>query len=175
MSRKKKFLYIGLASLLLLVVLRFLNVYGDPSIWSTQKDPLFTFLSFINVTKYPPSLLFCLMTLGIMFLLLYFVEGFKNKLTEIISVFGKVPLFYFLVHWYIIHPVLFIILLFQGFQFSEFSFGDRFGRPNDVESGVSLLWVYVFWILLVIVMYPLCKWYFRYKNDHKKKKWLRYI
>lgn len=173
--RKKRFLFFGVGSLLLFIVLRLLNIYGDPSLWLVQKNQLFTFLSFINVTKYPPSLLFCLMTLGFMFLLFYFVEGIKNRLVKIISVFGKVPLFYFLVHWYIIHPVLFMILLSQGFQFSQFTFGDRFGRPKDVESGVSLMWVYVFWILLVVAMYPLCRWYFKYKNQHKEKKWLRYI
>ena len=78
-KRKKVFLEIGLGALLFFVVLRFINIYGDPSLWSSQKNSLYTFLSFMNVTKYPPSLLFCLITLGIMFLILAFAEQVENK------------------------------------------------------------------------------------------------
>ncbi len=174
-TRKKIFLSIGISAILLFLALRWMNIYGDPNLWNDQKTGMMSFLSFMNVTKYPPSLLFCLITLGIMFVVFYFVEGAQNRFMKITSVYGKVPLFYFLVHWYIIHPVLFLILLMQGFSFSEFSFVDRFGRPQNVESGVSLFWVYFFWMLLVIIMYPLCRWYFKYKSAHKEKKWLRYL
>ena len=102
------FLKIGSASLALFILLRFINVYGDPVAWTKQKNDLYTFLSFINVTKYPPSLLFCLLTLGIMFLILSLIEGFKNKYTNVVETYGKVPLFYFIVHWYILHPLLFL-------------------------------------------------------------------
>lgn len=114
--RKKIFLKIGLASLLLFAVIRFINMYGDSFKWSVQKSSLFTFLSFINVTKYPPSLLFCLLTLGIMFLILSVVEGMKNKFTAIATVYGKVPLFYFVVHWFIIHPLMFAMVFFRGLK-----------------------------------------------------------
>ncbi len=173
-KKKKIFLKIGLTSLLLFIVIRFINIYGDPVPWATQKDGLFTFLSFINVTKYQPSLLFCLLTLGIMFLILSLIEGMKNKLTDIISVYGKVPLFYFVIHWFIIHPIMFAMVFLQGFKSSDLLFGFNFGRPKT-GSGVELWVIYLIWIGVVILLYPVCKWYGKYKKDHKENKWLSYL
>jgi uncharacterized membrane protein len=78
-KRKNIFLIIGLSSLALFTLIRLINLYGDSFPWATQKNGLYTFLSFINVTKYPPSLLFCLLTLGSMFIILSLIEGMKNK------------------------------------------------------------------------------------------------
>ena len=89
-DRKKIFLKIGAAALLLFVLLRFSNIYGDPAPWSSQKTAVYTFLSFMNVTKYPPSLLFCLVTLGCMFLILAAGEHVKNRFTDFAYVYGKV-------------------------------------------------------------------------------------
>ncbi|MEO7121138.1 MAG: heparan-alpha-glucosaminide N-acetyltransferase domain-containing protein, partial [Ginsengibacter sp.] len=172
--RKNIFLKIGLASIALFIVMRFINIYGDPLPWSTQKNGLYTFLSFINVTKYPPSLLFCLLMLGFMFLILSAVEAFKNKFTDIATVYGKVPLFYFLVHWYLIHPLMFLIIFLQGFKSSDLVFGFNFGRPKN-GGGVELWAIYLIWIGIVAAMYPLCKWYGKYKESHRQKKWLRYL
>src|SRR5205085_12568614 len=133
-----------------------------------------TVLSFVNVTKYPPSLVFCLLTLGVMFLVLASVEGLQNRFTEITSVYGKVPLFYFLIHWYILHPLMFLIVFFQGYKYSDLIFGTNLGRPNGV-SGVNLWYIYLIWVLVVVALYPVCKWYGNYKESHKEKKWLRYL
>jgi uncharacterized membrane protein len=173
-KRKKIFLKIGLAALMLFTLIRFINIYGDPFPWSKQKNGLYTFLSFINITKYPPSLIFCLATLGIMFLILSRVEGMKNRFTDIATVYGKVPLFYFLVHWYIIHPIMFAMVFLQGFKSSDLVFGFNFGRPKE-GSGVNLWIIYLIWISVVIMSYPLCKWYGKYKENHKGKKLLRYL
>lgn len=116
-TRKPLFLKIGVAALALFIIVRSINVYGDSFQWAKQKSSLFTFLSFINVTKYPPSLVFCLLTLGVMFLLLSCVEGLQNKFMEITTVYGKVPLFYFLIHWYILHPIKFLIVFFRDINF----------------------------------------------------------
>ncbi|OQP62852.1 hypothetical protein A3860_26435 [Niastella vici] len=164
----------GLTAVGLFVLLRFVNVYGDPVPWSHQKNGLFTFLSFINVTKYPPSLQFCLLFLGIMFLILAAVQGIKNRFTEYVSVYGKVPLFYFLVHWYIIHPLVFVMIFMQGFKSRDMVFGFNFGRPKS-GSGLPLWAIYWVWACIVLIMYPLCKWYGQYKEKHKEKKWLRYL
>lgn len=172
--RKSLFAKIGLAALMLFLVVRGLNVYGDSFPWRLQKNGLFTFLSFFNVTKYPPSLVFCLLTLGVMFLLLTWVEGIQNKLTEIATVYGKVPLFYFLVHWYIIHPLMFLIVFLQGYKTSDLVFGVNLGRPKGT-SGVSLGYIYLIWLLIVILLYPICRWYGNYKERHREKKWLRYL
>jgi len=173
-SRKKLFLIIGFSSLLLFVLLRFINIYGDSFQWTTQKNYLFTFMSFINVTKYPPSLLFCLLTLGIMFLILSFVEGMKSKFTDSATVYGKVPLFYFVIHWFIIHPIMFAIVFLQGFKSSDLLFGFNFGRPKET-SGVELWAIYLIWLAVLIILLPLCKRYGQYKEYHKDKRWLRYV
>ena len=172
--RKLLFLRIGLAALALFIIVRSINVYGDSFQWAKQKSSLFTVLSFLNITKYPPSLVFCLLTSGVMFLLLSWVEGLQNKFTEITTVYGKVPLFYFVIHWYILHPLMFLIVFLQGYKYSDLVFGVNLGRPKGI-SGVNLWYTYLIWVLVVIALYPVCKWYGNYKESHKEKKWLRYL
>jgi hypothetical protein len=166
---------IGLAALALFVVMRFINIYGDVLPWSPQKNDLYTFLSFMNITKYPPSLLFCLVTLGIMFLLLAFGRHAKGWLTIIVPVYGRVPLFYFLAHFLVIHLTLLAILFLQGFHWSQMDFASgSFGRPKGVESGVALWVVYVIWIAIVLLLYKPCLWFGRYKAQNKNW-WLKYL
>ncbi len=172
--RKKTFLKIGLSALMLFILIRFINIYGDPFPWTKQKNGLYTFLSFINITKYPRSLLFCLLILGVMFLILSLIEGLKNRFTNLVTVYGKVPLFYFIFHWYILHPIMFAMIFLQGFKSSDLAFGFNFGRSKE-GSGVNLWVIYLIWISVVIMLYPLCKWYGKYKENHKGKKWLRYL
>jgi uncharacterized membrane protein len=175
-QRKPLFLKIGLASIAAFILIRLINIYGDPVAWSSQKDVAFSFMSFMNLTKYPPSLLFCLATLGTMFLLLSLFERMKNKLGELLLVYGKVPLFYYMVHWYILHAILIIMMFSQGFSWADMDFaGAKFGRANGAVSGVPLWTVYLIWILVVMVMFPLCKWYGGYKKAHAEKTWLKYF
>lgn len=173
-KRKSVFVRLGTAALLLFILVRTLNVYGDSFPWVFQKSGLFTFFSFINVTKYPPSLDFCLLTLGVMLLLMAWMEGLRNKFTEIATVYGRVSLFFFLFHWYILHPIMFVIVFLQGYKYSDLVFGANLGRPLGI-SGVNLWYTYLIWVLVVIGLYPLCKWYGKYKEIHKEKKWLRYL
>ena len=173
-ERKRIFMRLGLAAVGLFILLRTINIYGDTFRWSAQKNGLYTVLSFINVTKYPPSLDFCLLFLGIMFLLLSAMQGVKSRWTEAVSVYGKVPLFYFIVHWYIIHPLVLLMVVLQGFRGSDMVFGFNFGRPKT-GSGLPLWAIYLVWIGIVVALYPVCKWYGRYKESHREKKWLRYL
>jgi uncharacterized membrane protein len=174
-KRKALFLKTGLTCLALFILLRSSNFYGDPFPWGIQKNNLFTFLSFINVTKYPPSLLYCCLTLGLMWLILSFAEGLKNTFSRVIILYGQVPLFYYLMHWYLLHTLLVILLLFQGFQWSDLDFGPfHFGRPQQ-PSGVGLGAVYLIWLSVVAGLYPLCRWYGSYRTRHPEKKWLRYL
>jgi uncharacterized membrane protein len=173
-KRKKVFLGIGLASLAIFAVLRFINVYGDQSQWSSQQNGILTYLSFINVSKYPPSLLFTLMTLGVMCLVFYLSDGVQNKFIRIGSVYGRVPFFYYLMHLYLIHSVMLVIMFLQGFHWADLSFAPfRFGRAQG--SGIELWIVYLVWISIVALLYPLCKWYGNHKFAHKENKWLRYL
>jgi uncharacterized membrane protein len=182
-ERKRLFLNGGLIALGLFIALRFLNAYGDPDPWSVQKDHLFTILSFLNVTKYPPSLLFSLVTLGGLFLVLAFVEQAtapfarrpSNTLSRILQVFGRVPLFYFIVHFYLIHLLVVFVAFVQGYTRTKISFGAfQFGPP--VTAGSLPTWsIYPIWIAVVAVMYPLSRWYGYYKSSHPEMKFLRYF
>jgi uncharacterized membrane protein len=172
--RKRILVRLGLAAIGAFILIRLLNVYGDPLPWTTQRTSLFTFLSFMNVSKYPPSLLFCLITLGITLLILVVGEGFNKRISNIVSVYGKVPLFYFLVHFYLLRLITIIMMRVQGFTFETLQPGFNLGRPKE-ESGVSLAGVYLVWILLVIALYPVCKWFGNYKMNHPEKRWLRYL
>ena len=174
-KRKRLFIRLGLGALLLFIVIRFVNVYGDPVQWSAQKTAMFSFLSFMNITKYPPSLLFCLATLGIMFLMLAATEGSKNKALQIVSVYGKVPLFYFILHFFLIHLIMVGLMFLQGFSFSQMDFASgTFGRPKGVQSGVALWAIYLIWIGVVGLLYKPCLWFGKYKSTHKNW-WLKYI
>ncbi len=175
LKRKSMFIKIGGITLLLFVILRFINIYGDNSLWAFQKNGLYTFLSFMNVSKYPPSLLFCLVTLSIMFLILAFAEHSKGKLINIFSVYGKVPLFYFIIHFYLIHILMVALMFLQGFNWSQLDFASgTFGRPKVAQSGVQLWAIYLIWIAVVIILYKPCIWFGKYKQQHKHW-WLKYI
>lgn len=173
-ERKPLLLRVGLVALALFVILRFLNLYGDPLPWATQKNSLFTFLSFINVTKYPPSLLYDLLLLGLMFLILSAADGADNAFTRWLTVYGKVPMFYYILHWYLVHLSMLAMSFLQGYSWADIPSGPmNFGRPNG--AGVSLGLVYLVWISLVIALYPVCNWYGRYKAAHPSVGWLRYV
>lgn len=173
-QQRKLFARTGIILLICFLILRYNNHYGDPIAWSAQKNSLYTLLSFLNVSKYPPSLQFTLLFLGIMLLLLAWAQNRNRKMANFISTYGKVPLFYFLVHWYIIHPFLFLVIWLQGFTGADMVFGFNFGRPK-AESGLPLWGVYLSWVVLVFMMYPLCKAYGRYKAANLHKAWLRYL
>ncbi len=111
-KRKKHLLLLGFSSIALFLLIRYINVYGDMVPWSQQKDFLFTLLSFINVSKYPPSLLYILITIGPTFLVLYFLEGAQSKVTDFLLVFGRVPSFYYVMHVFFIHSAALLTLLF---------------------------------------------------------------
>jgi uncharacterized membrane protein len=185
--RKRLFLGAGLIALGLFVVLRIVNRYGDPASWSVQKRPLFTLLSFLNVSKYPPSLLFSLVTLGGACLLLAALESritpqpvpqqprASRPASRILLIFGRTPLFYFIVHLYLIHLILMIVLFAQGYSLNQLNFGPfQFGRP-DTGGGLPTWCIYPVWVAVVVVMYPLCQWYGRYKTSHPEKTYLRYF
>ncbi len=174
-NRNKIFIQIGVGALFLFTAIRAINIYGDTFKWASQKNSLFTWLSFMNVTKYPPSLVFCLVTLGIMFLLLAYADQFSYKVKRLLLVYGKVPMFYFIVHFYLIHIITLFMLFLQGFDFSQMEFSTgTFGRPKNIESGVQLWAVFLIWAAVVTVLYKPCLWYGQYKATSKKW-WLRYI
>jgi uncharacterized membrane protein len=176
-KRRRVLIWTGGLVILIFVLLRFTNLYGDSSHWSPQKSPLFTFLSFIKTTKYPPSLLFILMTLGPAILFLGFTEKANSLFARIISVYGRVPMFYYLVHVYLVHLVAMICSeLFTTLDWRNWILDQPpWNNPSFQGYGYSLGVVYLVWVAVVIVLYPLCKWYDKYKQTHKEKWWLSYI
>jgi uncharacterized membrane protein len=176
LASKTLFIKLSLGFILSFVIIRILNIYGDPAPWTSQKDSIFTVLSFLNVSKYPPSLLFILVMLGLMFFIFYLSLTIKSdKLQEIIKTYGRVPLFYFIIHFYLIHLISFIIFKVQGIPWSKMDFSaGTFGRPKEIPSGVDLVWVFAIWIAVVAIMYLPSKWYHDYKSS-KQSWWLKYI
>lgn len=175
-DRKRNLLYIGSALLILFVLIRFINGYGDPNPWSVQSNPVFTVLSFLNVTKYPPSLLYILVTLGPAILWLTVSENFAGRISQGIKILGRVPMFYYLLHLYLIHILAVIAALLTGYDASDMVFNTWVtNSPNLVGYGFSLWVVYAVWIAVVVILYPLCKWYDDYKAAHRQKWWLSYL
>lgn len=174
-TRKKILFKAALISFLIFIILRTFNFYGDPALWSPQKSVLYSFLSIINVTKYPPSLLYDALTLGIMFFILGLSEGKSTPFTRFFVTYGRVPLFFYILHWYLIHTSMLIMVLMQGIAWKDVQFGTfSFGRPTS-GVGLELPFVYLFWIAVILLFYPLCRWYGQYKAQNRDKKWLSYL
>jgi uncharacterized membrane protein len=177
-ERRKYILNItGAALILFFILLRALNIYGDPVKWSIQKNLLYTILSFIDVHKYPPSLLYMCITIGPSLLLLTGLEKFNNSFTDKMQVYGRVALFYYIIHLYLIHFITSVFFFSRGHSFSDATnvghlFPFYFVTPGE---GFGLAGVYITWLLIVIALYPLCKWYDRYKLAHREKVWLSYL
>lgn len=171
--RNKLLLRIGIGGLILFFVLRFLNSYGDPSPWGMQERGwVFTLLSFLKVSKYPPSLLFLSVTLGIACILLSQMEKIPAKAKEILVTYGRVPLFYFILHLAIISVTSFLWTRFTFGKGVNLSFIPAKDWP--VEYHPSLLRVYFLWVLLIVALYFPCRWYTRYKAKSKVW-WVSYL
>jgi uncharacterized membrane protein len=176
-KRQRNLLIAGSSFIVVFIVLRYSNLYGDPVKWTTQKDAFFTFLSFIKVNKYPPSLLYVLLTVGSAFLFLSFTEKLKGGIVNVVSVYGRVPMFYYLIHIYVIHLVAIIASAFTPGQDWKIWFLKQpiWFTTNLKGYGFSLPVAYLIWIAIVIAMYPLCKRYDAYKQTNKGKWWLSYL
>jgi uncharacterized membrane protein len=175
--RKKTLISAGLAAMALFIILRSGNFYGDAAYWHSQKNVIFSILSFLNTTKYPPSLLYILMTLGPALVVLALAEKPLNAGTRKIAVFGRVPFFYYVVHIYLIHLFALVAAAISGYGWSSMILTDRVNRVPALKGyGFSLSAVYLVWMVLVMLLYPLCKWFDRYKRAHQPMQpWLSYL
>jgi uncharacterized membrane protein len=181
-KRRRMLLRIGGLSIALFLVIRLINFYGDPSPWSQQTNFLFTILSFLNTTKYPPSLLFLLMTLGPAILALALFEskgaelrgpGIWTRLRKALVTFGQVPLFFYLLQWPTAHGISLLLHLVFGKPVKWL-----FQTPVDWHvpqgTGFNLRVVYLSWIAGVLLLYPLCKWFAELKQ-RRRIWWLSYL
>jgi uncharacterized membrane protein len=177
-SRRRSMLRLGLGTIAAFLVIRAINVYGDPQPWSQQGQPVMTALSFLRCTKYPPSLDFLLMTLGPALVLLAMLDRVRLSKTNPLMVFGRVPLFYFLGHFYLAHllaiPLAFVRYGRAGFLFNPQFPSGNVANPYPPDYGYSLGVVYMIWIGVVAAMYPLCLWFARLK-ERRSDWWLSYL
>lgn len=175
-KRRRLLLYFGFAAIVLFIVLRLINGYGDLRSWSAQNTPAFTFLSFLNVTKYPPSLCYILVTIGPALVFLALAEKPAGRLANVISVFGRVPLFYYILHIYFIHLGAMLVAQLTGFGWKKMILQSFPGDVPELRGYGFPLWtVYIIWITLIVILYPLCRWYDQYKSANRQKWWLSYL
>ncbi|MFP9115082.1 DUF1624 domain-containing protein [Flavobacterium sp. RHBU_3] len=175
-KRQRLLIISGLSLIVLFVVLRLINGYGDPSPWKPQKDSVYTLLSILNITKYPPSLMYVCITLGPSLLVLAALENVQVKgFWKVMNTFGRVPFFYYLLHVYIIHLLCVVVYFAQGYTLGQlFTIPQQFAfRPNE-NFGFSLGYVYLMWLLVLVLCYFPSRWYDRYKTANKKW-WLSYL
>ena len=176
--RKKYLVTLGVVAIALFIVLRGINRYGDMSPWMMQRTTILTICSFFNASKYPPSLMYTLMTLGPALIVLAFIEKPLNKLGKIIIVFGRVPLFFYILHLFLIHALATVAVVLSGRPWTDMiSITNLNARDSPWLKGYgfNLGQTYLVWLLVVVLLYPLCKWYDRYKTNHKEKWWLSYL
>ncbi|MCC7525819.1 MAG: DUF1624 domain-containing protein [Chitinophagaceae bacterium] len=176
-QRNKVLLLLGICAMMLFLVLRFINAYGDPASWNTQQRMVRTFFSFMNVQKYPPSLMFMCATVGSAILFLYFFRNATGRWADMIKVYGRVPFFFYILHFYLLNFLSVADYLRRGHSLAEGMEGVpglpfKFAVPGE---GHNLGVVYLVWIGVVVLLYPLCKWYDAYKLRHKEKWWLSYL
>ncbi len=170
--RQRLLLGAGIALTIAFVLLRAGNHYGDPETWQPQQDALSTILSFVNCEKYPPSLLYLMMTLGPALMLLAAFEHAHGRLWNFIAAFGRVPFFFYVAHIYLIHALAVIYAL-AMFGDAAWLLGGSFdAKPADY--GLSLAGVYLMTLFVVLALYPLCRW-FAAKKQESTEWWWSYV
>ena len=175
-ARRRNIFLIGLGLTLAFVILRFANVYGDPRPWTSQSRPLYTFFSFLNCHKYPPSLLYLLMTLGPALMLLAWLERGAAPIFKPFLVFGRVPLFYYLIHLPFIHALA-AIVAFIRYGRADWLFSSPFDSGQATippDNGFGLPVVYLLWVCVVVALYPACRWFAELKRRNRSA-WLSYL
>jgi uncharacterized membrane protein len=176
-KRKQLLNGLGIASIALFFILIAFNTYGDPLQWTNYGDVSKTLMSILNISKYPPSLLYLLVTLGGTLLFLANAEKLKGNFVNFFCVFGRVPFFYYILHLYLIHLMAVIAAEFTGFGWKIMvSMPTFITRVEALKGyGFNLITVYVVWIIVILLLYPLCKKFDNYKQSNKEKWWLSYL
>lgn len=176
LKRKKLFNLIGILAIVVFVILRFSNLYGDPSPYTDFGIFSKNLISFLHISKYPPSLEYLLLTLGMAFIFLANSERLKGKAVNFFSTFGRVPFFYYILHLYLIHLIALIFAEFSGFGWRSMILHNWVTESPALKGYGFPLWVvYTVWIFVIVLLYPLCKKFDTYKQAHKEKWWLSYL
>ncbi len=171
-ERQRRFLVLGATITAGFVALRLSNLYGDPAEWQVQETTLSTVLSMLNVEKYPPSLLYLMMTLGPGLMLLAAFERARGTLATWITTFGRVPLLYYVAHIFLIHALA-VVAAWVMLGDTSWLFG---ALPSNKPAGwgFGLPVVYAVWLLVVVTLYPMCRWFAHVKR-RRDDWWLSYL
>ena len=167
---------IGIGATILFILLRWFNSYGEPTAWQVQDPTAFTWISFLNTTKYPPSLQFLLMTMGPALIFLAVSEHINIQATSPFVIFGRVPFFFYILHIYLIHLLAMLALAYAGWDWREYILtAGQFlsGRLSSFGFGLGV--VYFIWALVLILLFPLCRWYQKVKESHPSWWWLGFL
>lgn len=168
-KRKRRLLITGSLAILTFIVLRLARGYGDPGAWDGE-----TLYSFLNTSKYPPSIQFACMTLGPSLILLAIFEDVNAAWSGLVSVYGRVPFFYFILHLYLIHLLTLVVFFAAGNGVSQIADPQSIFLFRPVNFGYDLWVVYLVWLIIVLCLYWPCRWFSRYKQDHRQW-WLSYV
>jgi uncharacterized membrane protein len=172
-QRRRLLAILGVSAVLLFVVLRLTRVYGEPKPWSEQSSFLRTLLSMLDCEKYPPSLCYLLMTLGPALLFLALLDGGAPRVLRPLLVFGRVPMFFYLLHLPLIHG-LSVVANFIRFGHANWLYGNTNGVKPPPDAGFDLPIVYVAWAVVILMLYPVCRWFAALKS-RSRAKWLGYL
>lgn len=170
--RRRQLFLIGAALTFAFVLLRAGNIYGDPLPWSAQARPGMTLVSFLNTQKYPPSLLYLLMTLGPAIMVLPLLERSRGWFATFFDTIGRVPFFYYIAHIFLIHALASVVLVASGYPLS-FTTTAFFLYPATWGFGLPV--VYLIWVLVVLALYPACRWFAGVKERRRDLWWLGYL
>jgi len=171
-SRTRRLLGIGIGLVMAFILLRAMNVYGDPSPWTAEPGgSAASVMSFLATTKYPPSLLYVLMTLGPAAIACAFVDRLPGSIRNVLLTFGRAPLAFYIAHLYLVHALAIVLGVAQGLAAEQFLTHYRFFPKG---FGVGLWGVYLIWIAVIAMLYPLCRWVAALKA-RRKDWWLSYI
>ena len=155
------------------LIVRALDIYGDPNHWQAQAEPLRTLLDFLNTSKYPPSLLFTLMTLGPAAIFCAFADRWSGWIKDQLVMFGRVPFAFYIAHWFLIHGLCVLLGVLQGFPASAFLTAPV-GQGYPAGYGLPLWGVYLVWTGVVAALYPFCRWMAAVKA-RSRAWWLSYL
>jgi uncharacterized membrane protein len=187
-DRRKWILRVGISTTMLFFLLRGINLYGNglagvpgryalsAGPWTTQSSTLLTAISFFNTLKYPPSLDYLLMTLGPALIVLRLLDGVdaRRGLSRIFMIFGRVPMFYYLLHIYVLNvlaiaaSIVFHQPIWHGTVIADFA-----QRPAGYGHGLPF--IYAMWLLAVAILYLPCRWFMELRSRRRDWKWLSYL
>lgn len=171
-ERQRWLLRTGLNLTVVFFLLRFTNLYGDAQLWTSQPTGFRTVLSMLDCTKYPPSLCYLLMTLGPAAIVLAGLDRARSTFLEPLVVFGRVPLFYYLLHLPLIHGLA-VAVNFIRFDRADWLYGTTPAKP-PADAGFDLVWVYFVWLAVLLILFPACQWFANLKQ-RRRERWLSYL